>query len=101
MEKITLAGKSYELPELNFGAMRKLGKLGFRLTDTASVSENPFEFMSIMVAYITDSTLDEADIIIDNSFANRDEFGKLTEKIVKWFTESDFFKKMQAEKKSK
>lgn len=96
MEKITLAGKEYVLPELNFGAMRKLSKLGFNFNDTEEMQENTFEFVSIMVAYITDTTLEEADEIIDGSFSNGEEFVALVKKLSNWFATSDFFKKMQA-----
>ena len=96
MEKITLAGKEYVLPELNFGAMRKLSKLGFNFNDIEEMQENEFEFISIMVAYITGTTLDEADIIIDESFETGEEFVEIVKKLSNWFAESDFFKKMQA-----
>ena len=96
MEKITLAGKEYVLPELNFGAMRKLSKLGFNFNDTEEMQENTFEFVSIMVAYITDSTLEDADEIIDGSFSTGEEFVELVKKLSNWFATSDFFKKMQA-----
>ena len=96
MEKITLAGKEYVLPELNFGAMRKLSKLGFNFNDTQEIQDNTFEFISIMVAYIADVSLDEADKIIDESFSSGEEFVELVKKLSNWFATSDFFKKMQA-----
>lgn len=101
MEKITLAGKDYELPEINFGAMRKLGKLGFNISDLQNIQDHIFDVMASMVAFITDSTLGEADVIIENSFTTSDEFTALTEKLVTWFANSDFFKKMQASKENK
>lgn len=101
MEKITLAGREYELPELNFGAMRKLSKLGFNISEIDNLQDHIFDVLSAMVAFITNSTLDEADNIIDASFTTGDEFSSLTEKLITWFSNSDFFKKMQAEKKKK
>ena len=97
MNKITLANKEYELPEINFGAMRKLGNLGFKFDQINEIQEKPFNFISIMVAFITDSTIEEADEIIDNSFKTAKEFNEMTEKLVQWFADSDFFKKMQAD----
>ncbi len=97
MNKITLAGKEYELPKINFGAMRKLGGLGFKFDKIDEIQEKPFDFISVMVAFITDSTIDEADEIIDESFSNAKEFNDLVEKLGKWFADSDFFKKMQAD----
>ena len=96
MEKITLAGKEYVLPELNFGAMRKLSKLGFKFNDIEEMQENTFEFCSLMVAYITGVTVDEADTIIDESFSSGEEFVQLVKTLSNWFATSDFFKKMQA-----
>lgn len=96
MQKITLDNKEYELPEIDFGAMRKLSKLGFKMGDMSQLNENPFEFVSIMVAYITNTTLDEADKIINNSFKTGDEFAALVSKLSEWFANSDFFAKMQA-----
>lgn len=98
MNKITLAGTEYELPELNFGAMRKLGGLGFNFLDPKMIESNFAQFMSIMVAFITNSTLDEADKIIDKEIDN-ERFGDLAEQLSRWFSESDFFKKMLAMKK--
>lgn len=98
MEKITLAGKEYELPELNFGIVRKLGRLGFSLVDVTSISSKMADFMSACVAVITNSTLEEADKIIDASFSSGNEFAELVEKLSKWVIESDFFRKMQASK---
>lgn len=98
MEKITLAGKDYELPEVTFGVIRKLGKLGFTLTDFTNIEENLADYIAVSVAFITNSTLEEADEIIDNSFASAEEFGELTNKLIQWMVKSDFFKKMQAEK---
>ena len=99
MEKITLADKEYELPEITFGVIRKLGKLGFTLTDFTNIEENFADYIAACVAFITNSTLEEADEIIDNSFTTAEEFGGLTNTLVQWMVESDFFKKMQAEKK--
>lgn len=98
MGKITLAGKEYELPELNFGIVRKLGKLGFNLVNFTDISDRMVDFISACVAVITNSTLEEADKIIDASFSNAEEFGELLEKLSKWVIESDFFRKMQASK---
>lgn len=98
MEKITLAGKEYVLPELNFGIVRKLGRFGFNLIDFSDISNKMADFMSACIAVITNSTLEEADKIIDASFSNAEEFGTLLEKLSKWIIESDFFRKMQASK---
>lgn len=98
MNKITLAGIEYELPELNFGAMRKIGKLGFNFLDPSMIESNFAEFLSIMVAYVTNKTIDEADELIDNEIKNGN-FGEIAETISKWFSESDFFKSMLATKK--
>ena len=99
MEKITLAGVEYELPVINFGGVRKLSKLGFNFNSIEEMEQNKFEFMSIMVAFITNKTLEEADDIIENSYNNADELIELIEKLAQYFRESDFFKKMQAESK--
>lgn len=99
MEKITLAGKEYVLPEITFGVIRKLGKLGFTLTDFTNIEDNFADYIAACVALITNSTLDEADEIIDNSFTTAEEFGELTNALIQWMVQSDFFKKMQAEKK--
>lgn len=96
MEKITLNNVEYKMPELDFGAMRKLGKLGFKMTDMGKINDNPFEFVSIMVAFITDTSLEEADKIMDKSFKTMEEFADIVKKISDWFANSDFFAKMQA-----
>ena len=96
MAKITLDKIEYELPELDFGAMRQLSKLGFKMTDMSQFNENPFEFVSIMVAFITNTSLKEADKIVDNSFKTGKEFTELVTKLSDWFVNSDFFAKMQA-----
>lgn len=101
MEKITLAGKEYVLPEIDFGAMRKLSKLGFNISDLQNIQDHMFDAMSSMVAFITNSTLNDADKIIDNSFKTAEEFTALTEKLVTWLVNSDFFRKMQAGKDNK
>lgn len=98
MNKITLAGTEYELPELNFGAMRKLGKLGFNFLDPSMIEDNFAEFLSIMVAYVTNNTLDDADKIIDGELKNGN-FGDVADTLSKWFSESDFFKQLLATKK--
>lgn len=99
MEKITLAGVEYELPPINFGGVRKLSNLGFNFSSIEEMENNKFEFMSIMVAYITNKSVEEADEIIDKSFNDADELLELIEKLATYFRESDFFKKMQAESK--
>lgn len=91
MEKITLAGMEYDLPEINFMTMKQLSKLGFNKSNVKNIQEDPMELVTILVSYITKTTKDEAEQIIAKSCPKFKDFEALSDKLDKWFEDSDFF----------
>ena len=98
MEKITLNKKEYELPKLDFGGMRKLSNLGFKITSLKDIDENPFDFCSISIAFITNNTVEDADKILDEHIKSVEDFTDLITILSNWLVKSDFFGKMQAKR---
>ena len=99
MEKITLNTIEYDLPKLDFGGMRKLSNLGFKITSLNDIDDNPFDFCAVSVAFITNKTVEEADTMLDEHIKNVEDFTDLITILSNWLVKSDFFGKMQAKRK--
>jgi hypothetical protein len=100
MEKITLNGKEYEMKPLTFLSMYQLGEMGFDIMDVDQMTQKPTKFVAVTVAYLTKNTIEKACDIIDKSIESEEiTFDELFVKLLKWVTESDFFKQKQAKKK--
>lgn len=92
MEKITLAGKDYELPKVSFGTLSALGKLGFN----TQLLDDPIGFLPIVVAYIANVTIKEAENILEEDCYNVTKLRELSNILRGWIVNSDFFKDQQA-----
>ena len=96
MEKsIIINSKEYKVPEINFGAICKLEKLGVNFND---IESQTFNFICGLVAYTIDGSMEKAGKEIDEHIKNGgsvDNFNVL----IKAVTDSDFFQNLTKKRK--
>lgn len=90
MNKIIINEKEYEIPEINFSAVRRLEKLG---VDFESAQEQPFSFISSLVALTIKSNNDVADNEIEQHL---DKGGSINDfmPLMEAVANSSFFQKL-------
>lgn len=91
--KITILGKEYDAPKLNFKEACELEELGF---DFSKVDKRMFNSLRILLAYVMKTSVEQATEFIEN---NPSEFGAISEQLFNIVANSDFFKKMMATRK--
>ena len=93
MERITLAGKEYKFPEIDFQVMYDLSNLGFDIMNIEKLKEKSTGFIAAVIGYITDKSEVDAVKLINNSIQKGENtFGDIYAKCISWLLKSDFFK---------
>ena len=86
---MTISGKEYTRPELNFANMTKLENWGFSLD---KMTDHPLGFLSAFVALALDGTPEEGAQAIDEHIRGGGTLDDLTAELNKSIEESNFFK---------
>ena len=95
MEKsITINGKEYKIPEINYGAICRLEELGMDFQD----STKAFSYVRALVALTEDCTLKKATDEIDAHIKNGGNFEDFTP-LISAIGESDFFQNLSKKRK--
>lgn len=93
---MTINGKEYTRPILNFVNMAKLENWGFSLDKMA---DRPLGFLSAFVALALDGTPEDGARAIDEHIKNGGTLDDLTAELNKSIAESSFFKAPAGKKK--
>ena len=93
---MTISGKEYTRPELNFANMTKLENWGFSLD---KMTDHPLGFLSAFVALALDGTPEEGAQAIDEHIKGGGTLDDLTAELNKSIEESSFFKAPAGKKK--
>ncbi len=88
MKTITILGKEYTKPTLNFKGVCELEKYGF---DFSRLDKQMFNSTAILFAFVTKVSLDNAMETLEN---NADSYNEIATSLFEIVSESDFFKKM-------
>lgn len=94
---MTVNGKEYDAPVLNFGAMCKLEKFGLSIGD---LSSRPLGFLAGFVGLAIGEDLAGGQAAIDEHLENGGSLDDLTNALNKAVEASGFFKQMEEEKAS-
>ena len=96
MEKsITINSKEYKVPEINFGAICKLEKLGVNFND---IEGQTFNFICGLVAYTIGADMNKAGKEIDEHISNGGSIQDFMP-LIKVVTDSDFFQNLTKKRK--
>lgn len=93
MEKITICGKDYTLPELNFGVLEEMADL----IDGGNIRANNFTFLKVVVAYVSGNDINAAKELLNKECKTMSRINELLLQVDNWFGKSSFFTEEQAE----
>ena len=92
-KKIEINGKMYSLKTIDFNAICDLEAKGLSINN---VENRVFASIRALVSFVTDLPIPEAGKELEGDITNFD--GKCIEPLMKMYTESDFFKRVQSVK---
>lgn len=96
MEKsIIINSKEYKVPEIDYGAICKLEKLGIDFND---IEGQTFTFIRGLIAYTIGCSIDKANQEIEKHIANGGSFQDFND-LYKAVADSDFFQNLTKKRK--
>lgn len=97
-KKITINGKDYELPIINFRAVRQLEKNGL---DFNNIEEEVFSSLSALVALTINADLETADKEIEEHAEKNNTIEDIANILFERLQNSDFFRNISKQQQSK
>ena len=89
-KKIKIAGTTYDVPELDFNGVSDLADNGVDLFSPKIKRKSAVSIARAVVAWITDSDLDEAGDILQNHIVNGGDVAEITEAFNEAVEKSNF-----------
>lgn len=91
---VVINNKTYKVPELTFGAVRKLEEYGFSVMKIADINSNQFTAIHAFTMLVCDVDSDEADRLLQQHVLGGGDYSAIMNVFYKAITESDFFTQM-------
>lgn len=90
---ITINNKQYEMPEWNFGNIRKIEKNGLSIVKIFDPANYMFTFLNAFVAVTVGCDSEQADYLIDQHVQGGGDITELFKEFSQSLTDSPFFKR--------